>query len=271
MAKRRILAVSDYHCGHRAGLTPPAYQQRPVGKSSVKRNKFGDMQRENWKAYKKLLKKYEPFDMMFHLGDAIDGTGGRSGGTELITSSLEEQVDMATDVCNTVRLHANKGFKIFGVYGTPYHCASGDGDDWDSVLAKNAGWESIGSHDFVDVNGCVFDLKHKVGGSTIPHGRHTAMAKEKLWNQLWAINGGQPDATVLLRGHVHYHSFCGTPGSIAMTLPALQGAGSKYGGRQCSGTVDWGVTVFDVDSKGQFDWTCDTVKFEQQGARAVKA
>ena len=176
---------------------------------------------------------------------------------------------MATDACNAVRLHGKKGFKIFGVFGTPYHCASSDGDDWDSVLAKQAGFESIGSHDFVDVNSCVFDLKHKCGSSAIPHGRHTAVAKERLWNQLWG--DGQPQANVILRGHVHFHNFCGGPGWIAMTLPALQGAGSKFGARQCSGTVDYGITVFDVDSKGQFDWTCDTVQFEAQQATAVKA
>jgi hypothetical protein len=266
---KRILVVTDPHSGHRSGLTPPAYQQRPVAKSSVKRNKFAAMQSQNWQAWKKLLRKYQPFDMMFHLGDAIDGTGFRSGGTELITTSLEEQVDMAVDVCNSVRMHGKKGFKIYGVHGTPYHTASGDGDDWDSVLAEQAGWESIGSHEWIDVNGCVFDLKHKVGSSSIPHGRHTAMAKEKLWNQLWA--DGQPQANVVLRGHVHYHSFCGGPGWLAMTLPALQGAGSKFGARQCSGTVDWGVTVFDVDNKGQFDWTCDTVQFKDQVAKAVRA
>ena len=56
-----------------------------------------------------------------------------------------------------------------------------------------------------------------------------------------------------------------------MILPSLQGAGSKFGARKCEGTVDWGVTVIDVDNKGAFDWTCDTVTFESQAAVAVKA
>jgi len=268
MGKKRMLAISDPHSGARSGLTPPAFQQQPFDKSSVKRNKWATMQRENWQMFKKLLRKYEPFDMMFHLGDAIDGTGKRSGGTELITTSLEEQVDMAVDVCNAVRLHGKRGFKIVGVHGTPYHTASSDGDDWDSVLADQAGFESMGSHEWVDVNGCIFDLKHHLGSSSIPHGRHTAIAKEKLWNQLWGE--GQPQSDVILRGHVHYHQFVGAPGWLAMSLPALQGAGTKYGARRCSGTVQWGVTVFDVDSKGQFEWTCDTVQFQNQQAKVIK-
>lgn len=269
--KKRILAISDTHCGHRSGLTPPAYQQRPVGKSSVKRNKWSTMQQDNWRMWKKLLRKYEPFDMMFHLGDAIDGTGRRSGGTELITTSLEEQVDMATDVCNSVRVHGKKGFKIYGVHGTPYHTAGSDGDDWDSVLANQAGFESIGSHDFIRVNKCIFDIKHDVASSSVPHGKFTAIAKSKLWNRLWSVKGGQPNSDVILRGHVHYHAFCGEPGWIAMTLPALQGAGTKFGARRCEGVVQWGITVFDVEENGQFEWTCDTVQFESQTAKVVEA
>ncbi|GAH16939.1 unnamed protein product, partial [marine sediment metagenome] len=184
------------------------------------------------------------------LGDAIDGTGWRSGGTELITTSLEEQVDMAVDVCNSVRLHGKKGFKIYGVNGTAYHTASSDGDDWDSVLCEQAGWESIGSHEWIDVNGCIFDLKHDIGSSSVPHCRMTALAKAKLWNQLWAVKGGQPNSNVIIRAHAHYNIHCGGPGWLAMILPALQGAGSKFGGRKCEGSVDWGITVVDVDNKG---------------------
>lgn len=269
--KKRVLAISDWHCGHRVGLTPPAYQQKPTGKSSVKRSKWATMQRENWAMFKKLLRKYEPFDVMFHLGDAIDGHGKRSGGTEAISSSLEEQADMAVEVSNSIRLFGKKGFKIYGTYGTPYHTASSDGDDWDSVIAKQAGWESIGAHDFIGVNGCVFSIKHKTASSSVPYSRNTAIAKELVWNRLWHSKGEQPLANVILRGHTHYHSYCGDSQGMGMILPALQAAGTKFGGRQCMGTVDWGIAVFDVDKDGTFEWACDCVTFETQTAKVVNA
>jgi hypothetical protein len=227
------------------------------------------MQRENWSAWKALLKEHGPFDMAFHLGDAMDGKGRRSGGTELITSDMDEQADMAAEVCHAVRQHGNRGFKWFGVNGTPYHTTSDGGEDWDTIMAQRAGFEKFGAHEWIDVNGCIFDLKHKVASSTIPHGKFTSIAKSKLWNTLW--RDGQPQANVLLRGHVHYHTHCGEPGWIAMTLPALQAAGTKYGSRQCEAIVHWGITVFEVDNKGQFSWTCDTIQFKAQAARAVKA
>jgi hypothetical protein len=89
-----------------------------------------------------------------------------------------------------------------------------------------------------------------VGGSTIPHGRFTATAKERLWNVLWNERELRPKAQVILRGHVHYATFCGEPGWVAMTLPALQGMGTRYGGRVCSGTVHWGAVIFDVNEDG---------------------
>jgi hypothetical protein len=264
---KRILVISDTHCGHLTGATPPAFQLNQFKESETKRNKWAVMQKEAWIGFKKLLTKYAPFDLAFHLGDSIDGKGSRCGGVDLITSSMEEQADIATAVCDTVRLHANKGFKWYGVSGTPYHVDS-DGDAWDSVVARRAGFERMGAHEWIDVNGCVFDLKHKLGSSSVPHGRQTALSKERLWNQLWAER--QPKANVVLRGHVHYHTYCGGADWLAMSCPALQGW-TKFGSTQCCGTVDWGIVVFDVDNKGRFQWTSDMVVLESAKAVAVKA
>ena len=266
MSKRGI-AIGDMHCGHLCGLTPPAWQTRKVGKTATKHNKWATLQRQLWDHYERLIDSLGPFDWGMYLGDGIDGKGARSGGTELITSDTQEQCEMAVECCNRVRLRGRRGFEWVGVYGTAYHV--GDQEDSENLIAKDAGFKKIGSHEWVDVNGCVFDLKHSIGSSTIPHGRHTAAAREHLWNQLWADAKLQPRASVILRGHVHYHSYCGGPGWVAMTLPALQGMGTRYGARICSGIVDWGVTVFDVADDGTFDWTCETVMIEAQKAKVV--
>jgi len=264
---KRILVISDNHGGHITGLTPPPFQFKEYGKSKTRKNKWAGMQRDMWREFKKMMKRYEPFDIGFHLGDLVEGKGKRSGGVELITSDMSEQADIATGVCDSVRLHASKGFKWYGASGTPYHVSS-DGDDWDSIVAERSGFEEFGTHTWVDVNGCIFDLKHKVGSSSVPHGRHTAIAKERLWNQLWGER--QPQANVVLRGHTHYHAYCGGADWLAMVCPSLQGW-TKYGSAQCSGTVDFGIIVIDVDNKGRYEWTSDTIVIESQKAKAVKA
>lgn len=177
----------------------------------------------------------------------MDGKGKRSGGVEQLTSDMLAQTDMATTCLKVARA---KEYVL--VHGTPYHVGP-DGEHYERIVARNLG-APISGHDWIDVNGCVFDLKHKVGGSTISHGRHTAVAKEKLWNTLWSLRKMAPKANVILRGHVHYHLDCGGIGWRAMTLPALQGPGSFYGVEQCSGEVDFGFVVFDVTPEGRPTW-----------------
>ena len=51
----------------------------------------------------------------------------------------------------------------------------------------------------------------------------------------------QPNSQILIRSHVHYFKFTGDVNFLAMTTPALQGWGSKYGVRQCEGLINVGV------------------------------
>jgi len=267
---KRIICIADTHCGHVAGLTPPQFQLAEYEESTTKRNKWAVLQKELWRNFLNLLEKYKPFDVCFSLGDMIEGKGTKTGATELITADRDEQCDMAAEVFSQIRQRANKKLQIVGVYGTGYHVSSDGGEDWENIVAERAGFTKIGSHEWVDVNGCIFDLKHHIGASSIPHGRFTAPARERLWNLLWSERDYQPKSSVILRAHVHYAAHCGEPGWLAMILPALQGMGTKYGARRCSGIVHWGVTVFDVQKNGIFDWYCDVVNIDSQKAKVIK-
>ena len=268
--KKRIIVISDSHCGHLAGLTPPQWQLNEYDDSRTKRNKWAALQKELWQNFVNILEKYKPFDVGFSMGDMIDGKGPRTGSTELITADRDEQIDMACEVHRQVTIRSRKKFEWVGVFGTSYHTSGEGGEDWEQILAERAGFIKIGSHEWVDINGCIFDLKHHIGGSVIPHGRFTAPARDRLWNLLWAEKDLQPKAKVVLRGHVHYFTFCGDNDWVAMTLPALQGMGGKYGSRRHSGMVHWGVVIFDVATDGTFSWTVPIVKINSQRAEALR-
>ena len=267
---KKIIVISDLHCGHVAGLTPPEWQVSEYEQSTTKRNKWAKLQKELWMNFENIIERHKPFDVGFSLGDSIDGKGGKSGATELITADRSEQADMAAEVHKYIRRKSKPDFKWIGVYGTGYHVSAEGGEDWESIVAERADFEKIGSHEWVDVNGVVFDLKHHIGGSSIPHGRHTSAAKEKLWNTLWHEKDYQPKSNVILRGHVHYAAYCGGPGWIAMTLPALQGMGTKYGSRRCSGTVDWGITIFEVRKDGTYDMISEVMQINSQKVEVIK-
>ena len=237
---KRVLAISDLHCGHQAGLTPPEWWVSPY------QEKLRKQQEESWNWYKGTVKNLGKIDVLFILGDCIDGKAKKNGGTELITPKLLEQSDMAKRCIQEINFD-----KAYFVYGTPFHVAD-SGEDYEKLIADYFKAD-IGDHIWVDINGVVFDLKHKIGGSSIPHGRLTALAKEYLWNVQWKNIDGAPGAQIFLRGHVHYHTSCAEENYLAMTLPALQSPNTKYGASQCMGTVNFGMVHFDIPTDATLD------------------
>jgi hypothetical protein len=259
---RRVIAIGDTHCGHIAGLTPPDWQFKPDVQFEY-RAKLGKMQAEAWAWYAARVKEMGPADVVLFNGDAIDGRGERSGGTELSSGDRNEQAQMAVEC-----IRPWKGKAHIFTRGTPYH--TGDGEDFEDQIAREFGGK-IGNHEWPSVNGVVYDLKHKIGSSSVPHGRLTALARSALWNSIWAEAEGQPRAQILLRSHVHYHVFGGGEIAghdvLAMTLPALQMAHTKYGARQCEGTVHFGVTMFDITPAGSYSWQCRRARLSTNRAK----
>ena len=244
MAKKpkRGLVVSDFHCGHKVGFTPPKYD------FEMERNKnLYKMRRTIWDWTYKQSKKYGPYDFMIVNGDCIDGKGARSGGTELLEVDRNVQCQMAIDSIKKFDVP-----RVFLSYGTPYHV--GVEEDYEDIIAQRVGAEKIGGEDNLDVNGCIINYRHFISRSSIPHGRHTAIAREKLWNSLWAMRGEYPLANIILRSHVHYHVYSGGPGWVAIVTPALQNYGSKYGSRIVTGEVDIGFITLEITSKEDFQW-----------------
>jgi len=272
MAKKtkRVVCISDLHSGHRAGLTPTAWQWSEQGRGRTY-EKFGTIQRECWRKYRKLVSKLSPVDVLVVNGDAIHGRGERSGGVELITADRNDQVEMAATAVDMW-----KAPTVVIVRGTPYH--AGKSESWEDVLWKEISTEKdnkkIGNHEWIEVNGVVFDFKHKVGSSQIPHGRHTAPSREAMWAGIWSEAGLTPKADWVVRSHVHY---CGWSGQFrgdrevtAVTTPALQAMGSLYGAQQCSGVVDWGLMHWDIEPNGRTTWEKHVTTIQSQQASALK-
>ena len=240
--KKIVVAIpSDLHCGHIVGLTPPDWQGSVDLASRDSRKKMAHIQQEGWARYVAAMKKNKP-DACIWNGDLVDGKGKRSGGCEQITTDMNEQVEMA---CDCVR--AANATENYFIRGTPYH--TGDGEQFEDNIAKEFNTKAH-DHPPIEVGGVIIDAKHKVGASSIPHGRFTSVAKEVLWNILWAAHDGAEKADVIVRSHVHYFGhvdwFIGPSQVHAITTPALQWRGTRYGKQQCVGTVDFGIVFLHI-------------------------
>ena len=220
------------------------------------------MQVELWNEFKKAIKKIQPIDILVVNGDAIEGKGTRSGSTELIQADMNKQCDQAVEIINFIDADT-----VVMTYGTAYH-TSPAGEDWERVIADRVG-ATIGDHEWLDINGLVFDCKHHVGGTSVPYSKGTQVSKDQLANLLWAEQDEQPRADIFIRSHVHSFFQCGEDHWLGVVLPALQGAGSKFGGRRCSMPVNFGIVWFDVDKNGEYSWNKNIIRVESQKAKVV--
>ena len=252
---KRVGIISDPHCGHQSGITPPQWQAIPIEADNTQLNeKLFEYRRESWNTYKRdviALQKDHRIDCLIVNGDCIDGRAERVGGLETLHLDRNTQAKMAVEC---IAIWNPK--KVAIIRGTDYHV--GKLEQWediidDTLIAKGIDTK-IGDHDWVDVNGFVFDCKHHIGGSQTPYGRLTAVSKEEIWNLLWNEAGLTPRGDMIVRSHVHYHvggwRMVGAKKKWFMTTPGLQGW-TRYGGKRCSGTVDWGFLAFDIDANGK--------------------
>ena len=250
--KKRVLILSDLHCGHKTGLLPPG-QHRPHSD-----DKLDQVGIELWKQFVGIIEPLKPFDVVIANGDLIDG---RENSGELIQGDRNFQADLATACLQETEC---KHFAI--IKGTPFHV--GKAEQFEGRVADNLNAKSFGAHEYIEINGLVFDCKHKVGSSAVPHGPYTPIAKERLWSVLWG-DKGQPNSKVIIRSHTHKFNFCGDFDWLGMTTPGLQGT-SEYGVTQVSRTIDWGVVYFDIWSKDQWNWKPVALELDIVKSEVVK-
>ena len=77
--RKRVVALGDFHCGHRVGLTPPDFQWHAPDSAAHIWKKYTDIQDEAWGWYIGKVKALRPVDVLLVSGDCIDGRGERSG------------------------------------------------------------------------------------------------------------------------------------------------------------------------------------------------
>ena len=250
---KRILAVGDLHCGHAIGLTPPSRHDKPSEFASDAAIQLADMRKRLWDVYAKYVRKNGPYDVALVNADCIDGRGERSGGTELITTDVLQQCDMAAECIKYTRAPI-----VHITAGTPYHV--GKLTDFERIVAKEVQDSKFVTecqfHDQLNlkVNGSMINMRHHVNASSVPHGAATPVLKAMLWNELWASREGHPLADLVIRSHTHRPVNVGDPDREGVVLPALQALGSKFGARRCEAVVRFGFCIIEVDSRGAIRW-----------------
>jgi hypothetical protein len=245
-----VFIGSDTHCGHDVGLTPSDYNWIPPKAASNKEHKDYQFRIAGWKWFSEMVEKEGPFDMALWVGDLVDGSGEKTNGSE--DQEIPTQVEMACDVVRTVNARQN-----YFVRGTPYHTGNSK-MTWEDMVCGSVNGE-IGDEGHYNLRGLSVNTKHKIGNSSSPVSRMTALSSVLIRQMLWSETGQQPKANLIIRGHIHRCNEISDPAmnKAAWTTPALMGLGSVFGARCVDGLpvhsgflklvvgslTDWGVSA----------------------------
>lgn len=205
----RLLVLSDTHCGHLLGLTPPDW----VGPQNKQ------WAEPFWAMFREAVDELPRLDAVVYNGDLVDGPGKKDTENHL-TTDMNNQLDMAEVIVSSVKTR-----RRYFVRGTGFHVDNTG--NLEEIVARR--FDATAQDELrLQIHGRRLHFRHVVGRSDIPYGQYTQLAKEQINDLLQAQMEDYDDADVLIRSHVHY---CvqtavadGNRGLVrhAVTTPALQ-------------------------------------------------
>ena len=246
----KVLICSDWHCGHRVGLLHENNQPKISDGEPEPVQKVASIRRLLWNWFSKTVKTEAPFDKLIINGDAIDGSGEKCGGVDLITSDRNEQVEWAKNIVDFIGAS-----DVRVVLGTPYHV--GSEEDWEVTLARRINAKHCDPKGLYDLNGLIVDCVHKMSEAA------GAWTKAQLMSYLGKLHDaavtGKPAekmTNLMIRSHIHRCvGYCNPAMNFqAWTTPALAWApGTKYSRTMPDSLPrDIGLLVLHVESEK--DW-----------------
>ena len=194
---KTIVCVSDLHVGSRLALCPKKLSLKQGGEYSPSRAQLA-----LYEVWAKLAEQWRRPDILVCCGDAIDGQGTKTRGTEQWSTDLEDQLFAAADL-----LRMFKADKVLLINGTGYHVDAG-GRPLESILGELINAEVVGPYGsrsaeeiFLRIGGKTFHFAHhiEIGSGWY---KTTPLARELVFALLNETSKHRVD--VVLRGHVHY-------------------------------------------------------------------
>ena len=209
-APATVIIASDLHCGSRFGLIDPESEH---GRQSP-------IQKYIWECWMWIAENWPKPDLLVLNGDVIDGEQRKSSGTGIHTSKLSEQVDIAAD-CLKPFLDKLKPRKIIRAEGTAYHEGFHGAVH---LLDKTIGICAVTGMEPFDVelmNGRILNVKHHPeGGMALYMG--TMQDRETLWATIAESRQGLPEATFIVRSHLHTHAEFKGCGKVHIQTPSFE-------------------------------------------------
>ena len=233
----KILLTGDWHCGDKAGLTPPSHVH----------GDHGELQAQLWNWFTRVISENGPYDMVLFTGDMVEGQNGKNT-IELFEPDTYKQAEIAAECASVIDC---KPESMYCVYGTPFHTAGTY--SFEKVFTELIGIDKPETIQRIKIGDMLnLNVRHTVGRSSIPYGSGTPALKELTFEMLNAELQDDDSADVCIRGHVHMSSYHQIRDKAVITVPCLKYPKGIYGRGLIEGYYDMGIGVLEVYGKKDY-------------------
>lgn len=213
---KRVVVVSDMHCGSTRGLCPPNY--RTLDGNPIRLN---PVQQWLWTSYTHFVgvaRRYAPYALVVN-GDAIEGI--HHGGQQVWSPDAADHFGAAVQALTPLAEHANA---VYIIQGTECHTKSAEHGLVTALPNARACTHRLD----LDINGYIVRFVHHISTSSRVYLRASRLSIHLANMQLEAHRAGRPIPSALIAGHCHtYDRYESGGGVLALTMPPWQ-VGTRF-------------------------------------------
>lgn len=239
---KKVLAISDTHCGAVSGLLPPNYynKDRDIHLQQTRVQEF------LWDFWKAMCSEVGHVDIVICNGDIIDGCNRHSQGKDVLISDIMVQCDIACQL-----LHMIDADKFIFTQGSGYHV--NDNPSADEMICKMMGGEWYSWFGDILIDNIRINIQHETSFSKDPSGRFNSQRKDA--NQL-KLQGDESD--IYIRSHTHYFAYSGDSNSMTVVTPCWKGM-DGFVSKKSQMRPDNGYVLFNIEGSN-YSWDYNIFK-----------
>ena len=232
---KRILVVSDLHCGSNVGLFLPEYYD-PDNDIGYEINDVIGYLFEKWCS---MVSTVGHVDYVIANGDLVDGANVAEAGEGQLTTDVHTQAVVAANLLNMIDTDT-----YYVLNGSKYHTGQTSGDQ---LVCDLIGGKWLGDYEFITFDNILTHVRHFEKYSSNPDSRCGPQLKEARNNRAQGT-----DVDIYIRSHTHHFNASITSRELTINTPCFKGMDHFIGARSME-MPDCGYVIINVDG-ANYTW-----------------
>lgn len=243
-----VLVTGDWHAGHKTGLRHPDYEMWEDDAETSMKLGMSRLQEKIFEKFEHMVDYCGHVSYTFLMGDLVEGPNGKNNGLGLITSDIDEQINLAFYLAKMIKCR-----RFVTVHGSDYH--AGYNLSYDKQVARRLGAEYKNKIEFGD------EYRKEIGGTNF-YLRHSTPYTPKRENRVNSLISEIKEVTTepnylegsihcAIHGHTHYSEQVTYRGITKLVCPSFKGKDSYAKKKNCI-KPEQGFHLIEIDGPGDY-------------------